>query len=155
MQIDVHETLHPFYTTKQMPHVAVTITKNASLSAIARYISITTIYTVRYLQIFNAGHFFSSKHCNDLQRSIGLPWFSTKSQIMTLFHLPSRAAVSWYVQLNMFLKISGGNCPVALPLIAGSASKTCQYHLEQWFSNFHEPWRPSKDSQHLWPPAHQ
>jgi len=23
----------------------------------------------------------------------------------------------------MFLKISGGNCPVALPLIAGSASK--------------------------------
>jgi len=30
----------------------------------------------------------------------------------------------------------GGNCPVALPLIAGSASKTCQYHLERWFSNF-------------------
>jgi len=48
-----------------------------------------------------------------------------------------------------------GNCPVALPLIAGSASKTCQCHLEQWFSNFHEPWRPSKDSQHLWPLAHQ
>jgi len=23
----------------------------------------------------------------------------------------------------------GGNYPVALPLIAGSASKTCQYHL--------------------------
>jgi len=33
----------------------------------------------------------------------------------------------------------GVNCPVVLPLIAGSASKTCQYHLEQWFSNFHEP----------------
>jgi len=29
----------------------------------------------------------------------------------------------------MGLKISGGNCPVAL-LIAGSASKTCQHHLE-------------------------
>jgi len=24
----------------------------------------------------------------------------------------------------------GGDCPVALPLIAGSASKTCQHHLE-------------------------
>jgi len=39
--------------------------KNASLAAIARYI-ITTIYTVGYQQIFNAGHFFSSKHCHDL-----------------------------------------------------------------------------------------
>jgi len=29
----------------------------------------------------------------------------------------------------MFLKISGGNCSVALPLIPGSASKTCQHHL--------------------------
>ena len=66
MQIDIHETLYPFYTTKEMPHVTATVTKNASLAAIARYISITTIYTVRYLQIFNAGHFFSSKHCNDL-----------------------------------------------------------------------------------------
>jgi len=25
-----------------------------------------TIYTVGYLQIFNAGHFFSSKDCHDL-----------------------------------------------------------------------------------------
>jgi len=49
-----------------MLRVTVAITKNASLAAIARYISITTIYTVGYLQIFNAGHFFSSKHCNDL-----------------------------------------------------------------------------------------
>jgi len=48
-----------------------------------------------------------------------------------------------------------GEFPGCSPVIAGSASKTCQYHLEQWFSNFHEPWRPSKDSQHLWPPAHQ
>jgi len=40
--------------------------KNASLAAMARYISITTVYTVGYLHIFNTGHFFSSKHCHDL-----------------------------------------------------------------------------------------
>ena len=66
MQMDVHKTFYPFYTTKKMPHVTVTITKKASLAAIARYISFTIIYTVGYLQIFNAGHFFSSKHCHDL-----------------------------------------------------------------------------------------
>jgi len=65
--MDVHKSLYPFYTTKEMPHVTVTITKkNASLAAVARYIGITTIYTVGYLQIFNAGDFFSSKHCHDL-----------------------------------------------------------------------------------------
>ena len=39
MQMDVNKSLDPFYTTKEMPHVAVRITKNASLEAIARYIS--------------------------------------------------------------------------------------------------------------------
>ena len=66
MQMDVNKSLYPFYTTKEMPHVTVTITKNASLAAIARYISITTIYTVGHLQIFYTVHFFSSKHCHDL-----------------------------------------------------------------------------------------
>jgi len=66
MQMDVHKTLCPFYTTKEIPHVTVTITINASLAAIARYISITTIYTVGYQQIFNTRHFCSSKHCPDL-----------------------------------------------------------------------------------------
>jgi len=66
MQMDVHKMLYPFYTTKKMSRVTVKITKKASLPAIASYISITTIYTVGYLLIFNAGHFFSSKHCNDL-----------------------------------------------------------------------------------------
>jgi len=35
----------------------------------------------------------------------------------------------------MFLKIAGRNYPVALPLIAGSASKTCQHHLEARAAN--------------------
>jgi len=39
-QIDVHKMLNLFYTTKKMPRVTVTITKNASLAAIARYIGI-------------------------------------------------------------------------------------------------------------------
>ena len=66
IQMEVHTTLYPFYTTNKMPHVAVTIIKNVSLAAIARYNSITTIYIMRNLQISNAGHFISSKHYNDL-----------------------------------------------------------------------------------------
>jgi len=66
MQMDVQKTLYPFYTTKKIPHVTVAITENASLAAIAKYISVMNIYTVGYLQIFNAGHFFLSKHCHDL-----------------------------------------------------------------------------------------
>jgi len=65
MQMD-GKSLHPFYTTKEMPHVTVTITKNALLAAVARHISITIIYTLGYLQIFNTGHLFSSRHCHDL-----------------------------------------------------------------------------------------
>jgi len=69
MQVDINKSLYTFYTTKEMPHVTVKFTKNASLAAIARYISITTIYTVGYLICrFSTGHFFSSKHCHDLQR---------------------------------------------------------------------------------------
>jgi len=67
MQMD-DKSLYPFYTTKEMPHVTVTITKNALLAAVARYISITTVHTLGYLQIFNTGHFFPSRHCHDFQR---------------------------------------------------------------------------------------
>jgi len=35
----------------------------------------------------------------------------------------------------MFLKIAGRNCPVVLPLIGGSASKTYQHHLETRAAN--------------------
>jgi len=41
MQMEVQKSLYPFYTTKKMPHVTVTTTKNVSLAAIARYVSIT------------------------------------------------------------------------------------------------------------------
>ena len=33
----------------------------------------------------------------------------------------------------------GGELPGCSPPDCGSASKTCHYHLEQWFSNLHEP----------------
>jgi len=42
---------------------------------------------------------------------------------MTLFYLASRAAPSWYIQLNMCLKISGGNCLVALPWLWDQLSR--------------------------------
>jgi len=65
------------------------------LAAIARYISIMTIYTVRYLQIFNAGHFFSSKHCHDLQRKkhwIAMVFNETTNYDFT--YLASKTALS-------------------------------------------------------------
>ena len=57
MQMDVHKIALSFLHYKGNVHVTVTITKNASLAAIARYISIMTSYTVGYLQIFNTGHY--------------------------------------------------------------------------------------------------
>jgi len=50
-------------------------------------------------------------------------------------YLASRAAPSRYIQLNMFLKISGEIDRLLLPLIAGSASKTCQHHPETRAAN--------------------
>jgi len=54
-----------------------------------------TIYTVRYLQIFNAGHFFSSKHCHDLQRKkhwIAMVFNETTNYDFT--YLASKTALS-------------------------------------------------------------
>jgi len=63
LQMDVYETLCSFYS-KKIPRVTATVKKCASLAAIARYITI--IYTIAYMQIFKAGHFFTKKHCHDL-----------------------------------------------------------------------------------------
>jgi len=103
MQMD-DKSVYPFYTTKEMSHVTVKITENALLAAVPRYIGITRIYTAGYLQIVNTGHFLSSRHWHIAmickERSIGFPWFSTKTQIMTLFYLASRTPPSWYIQLK-------------------------------------------------------
>jgi len=70
-----------------MPHVTVTVTKNASLAAIVRYISIMTIYTVGHLHICKLStqgiSFQVSIAMICKERSIGLSWFSTETQIVT------------------------------------------------------------------------
>jgi len=57
------------------------------------------------------------------ERSIGLPWFSTKTQIMTLFYLASRAANQLIYSTEHVFEQFRGFCPVALPLIAGVISQ--------------------------------
>ena len=108
MQMEVHKTLYPFYTTKKMPHVTVTITKNALLAASVMHISITTIYTVHYPQIFNEGHFFSSKHCHDLWRMKHWNAMVFNENINYAFIFLSNQGFTWYIQPNMFLKILRG-----------------------------------------------
>ena len=66
MRVFVHRRACPFYTTKKMPHVTVIITNKHFVVSNSQVYYITTIYTARYLQICNAGHFFSSRHCHDL-----------------------------------------------------------------------------------------
>jgi len=47
----------------------------------------------------------------------------------------------------------------SLAMLSIETSCVCPLDLEdvikQWFSTLHGLWPPSKDSQHLWPPAHQ
>jgi len=63
VEVDVHKTLYPLLnTTKKMLHVTATVTKRVSWAAIARQALITIIYTIGYLQIFKARHFFSMNH---------------------------------------------------------------------------------------------
>ena len=113
MQMDVHKTLYPFYTRKKMPHVTVTITKNTSLAERARYIIITTVYTVDYLHIFNAGHFFSSKHCHDLQRKnhwIAVVFNETRNYDFIL--LSKQGCTQLIYSTEHVFENFRGNCPV-------------------------------------------
>jgi len=63
MQMDVHKSLYPLYSTRKYPVAGQQSQKCASLAAIAR--SIKIIYT-GYLQIFKAGYFFSKKRGHGL-----------------------------------------------------------------------------------------
>ena len=75
------------YTTKKMSHVRVAITKNAWLGVTARYILVLRQFSQQAICRFSTqGISFQVRIamiCKE--RSIGLPWFSTKPQIMTLF----------------------------------------------------------------------
>jgi len=64
MQMDIHKSLYPFYTTNKIPMLRQESQKRGSLAAIARYITI--ISAIGYLQIFKAGYFFSKKLCHGL-----------------------------------------------------------------------------------------
>jgi len=55
---------------------------------------------------------------------------SNKTTNYDFTYLASKTSPSWYIQLNMFLKMSGGIARLLLPLIAESAGKTCEHHLE-------------------------
>jgi len=56
---------------------------------------------------------------------MGLPWFSTKSQIMTLLSKQGRSQLIYSTELatEHVFENFGSNWPVALPLIAGSATR--------------------------------
>ena len=110
--MDVHKTLYPFYTRKKMPHVTVTLTKKPSLAAIARYISISTIYTVGYLQVFN----------------------ETTNYDFVLLSKQGRTQLIYSTELtteHVFENFKG-ELPGWSPLIAGSA---CQHHLQTRAAN--------------------
>jgi len=89
MQMDVHKALYPFYTGKKMPHVTVTITKKrfvGSNSQVYYYYEnlhsrLSAHFQHRAFIFFQVSIAMICK-----ERTIGLPWFSTKPQIMTLFY---------------------------------------------------------------------
>ena len=81
--------------------------KNASLAAIVRYINITTIYTAGYLEIFNAGHFYSRKHSHDLWRKkhwITMVFNETTNYNVILLSKQGRTQLIYSTKL-----ITGGN----------------------------------------------
>jgi len=58
MQMDVHKTLYPFYTTKKRPHVTVTITKMCFVGSNATF-SLILLFTQYKTTSFTA----ISPHC--------------------------------------------------------------------------------------------
>ena len=82
-------TLTNGFILSTLPMLRYQSQKNVLLAAIARDISIATIHTVGYLQIFQHRAFLFQVRIAMIckERSIALPWFSTKTQIMSLFYL--------------------------------------------------------------------
>jgi len=65
MQMDVHKTLYPLYTTKKMAHVAAAVRKMPFVGSIARYITI--IYTINTLSAdfpSRVGHHVQTRAAN-------------------------------------------------------------------------------------------
>jgi len=70
MQMYVHDTLNLFYTPtpqRKWPMLRQQSQTRACLAAVARYIAI--IFSIRYLQIFKAGYFFSQKYCHGYHKN--------------------------------------------------------------------------------------
>jgi len=65
-------------------------------------------------------------------KSIGFPWFSTNQNYYYLLSKQGRTQLMYSTELTTehVLENFRGNCPVALPLLAGSAGKACQHHFE-------------------------
>jgi len=77
-----------------------------------------TIYTVRYLQIFNARHFFSSKHCNDLEEALYCHGFQRKHNhdfILLSKQGHTQLIFSTELTTEHAFENFGGNCPVFSP----------------------------------------
>ena len=69
MQMNVHKTFYPFYTRKKMPHVMVTMTKKRFVGSNSQvYYYYENLDSSLSAHFQNAGYFFSSKYCRDLQR---------------------------------------------------------------------------------------
>ena len=62
MQMDVHEMIYTFYTTKNAPYYGSSHTNSLRCSNSQVY------YDNLFSHIFKAGHFFSKKHCQGFPR---------------------------------------------------------------------------------------
>jgi len=74
------------------------------------------------------------------EKRIGLPWFSTNPQIMTLFSLLSKqgrhpADIFNWTNNWTCLWIFRGELPHCSPPDCGISCRTCQHHLETRASN--------------------
>jgi len=106
------------YTTKKVPHLTVTITKNVTNASMKR------AFLFKYALPWSVKK--EALDCHGFQWNYKL-WLRFTMQA----GLP---APSWCIKLNMFLKISGGIAWLLSP-DWGSVTKACQHHLETRAAN--------------------